>query len=158
MSEILRELADRIVTELNEIETVVDRTQQSWQRFQQSGDDLYVDSVALNLHGFYNGMERLFELIAATIDRSRPEGNNWHQTLLNQMADEVQEVRPAVISERNRVILDDYRRFRHIVRHLYTQQFDAERIQPLVETLPSLFPQVRAELLAFSTFLGQQSE
>ncbi|GAP98673.1 ribonuclease toxin HepT-like protein [Leptolyngbya sp. NIES-2104] len=156
MSEILLELADRIITELEEIEQVVDRTQQSWRRFQQSGDDLYIDSVALNLHGFYNGLERLFELIAAMIDRTRPQGNNWHQMLLIQMVNEVEEVRPAVISEANRVVLDEYRRFRHIVRHLYTQQFEAERIQPLVEAVPDLFSQVRAELAAFAAFLRSQ--
>lgn len=153
MSEILLELADRIVTELSEIEKVVVRTQQSWDRFQQSGDDLYVDGAAPNLQGFYNGMERLFELIAAVIDCSRPEGKNWHQTLLEQMTIEIEEVRPAVISETNRVALDEYRRFRHIVRHLYAQQFEAERIQPLVETAPGLFAQVRVELLAFAAFL-----
>ncbi|MER3435208.1 MAG: hypothetical protein C4288_17775 [Leptolyngbya sp. ERB_1_1] len=157
MSEILLELADRIVTELGEIEQVVVRTQQSWQRFQQSGDDLYIDGAALNLHSFYNGLERVFELIATVIDRSCPQGSNWHQTLLEQMAVEVGEVRPAVISEANREGLNNYRRFRHIVRHLYTQQFEPERIQPLVETVPELFSQVRAELLAFAAFLRNQS-
>lgn len=157
MREVLLELADRIVSELDEIEQVVGRTQQSWLRFQQSGDDLYIDGAALNLHSFYNGLERLFELIAAVIDRSRPQGSNWHQTLLGQMAAEVTDIRPAVISEANREALDDYRRFRHIVRHLYTQQFDAERIRPLVEAVSDVPSQVRAELLAFAAFLRNQS-
>lgn len=157
MSEILRELADRIVEELNEIEQVVNRTQQCWRRFQQSGDDLFVDSAALNLHGFYNGLERLFELISTTIDRSRPQGINWHRELLRQMAIEVEEIRPAVISEESRLALDEYRRFRHLVRHLYTQQFDEKRIQPLIETIPVIFSQVQSELLAFGSFLRGQS-
>jgi len=29
---------------------------------------LYLDSAALNLHGFYSGLERLFELIARHVD------------------------------------------------------------------------------------------
>lgn len=29
-----------------------------------SDQDIYLDSVALNLHGFYSGLERLFELVA----------------------------------------------------------------------------------------------
>jgi uncharacterized protein YutE (UPF0331/DUF86 family) len=72
------------------------------------------------------------------------------------MAVEVEEVRPAVISEANREALNNYRRFRHIVRHLYTQQFEVERIQPLIDNLPDLFSQVRAELLAFAAFLRNQ--
>ncbi|MCY6491178.1 MULTISPECIES: hypothetical protein [Leptolyngbya] len=157
MSEILLDLAARIDTELCEIEPVVARAQQSWQRFQQSGDDLYVDGAALNLHGFYNGIERLFELIAAIIDRSRPQGQNWHRTLLKQMTIEIEDVRPAVISEANSALLDEYRRFRHVVRHLYAQQFDPEQIQPLIEAVPDLFSQVRAELIAFAAFLRNQS-
>jgi hypothetical protein len=40
-----------------------------------------------------------------------------------QMADEVLNVRPAVISEEVRQWLDDYRGFRHIVRNVYTYKF-----------------------------------
>ena len=72
MSERLRRLAQRIPDELNDLERVVRRTQEGWNRTQQSGDGLYLDGVALNLHGFYNGLERLFERIATTIDGSLP--------------------------------------------------------------------------------------
>jgi len=41
-----------------------------------------LDGVALNLHSFYSGIERIFELIAANVDDIRPVGENWHQTLL----------------------------------------------------------------------------
>jgi len=47
-----------------------------------------LDGVALNLHGFYAGLERLFELIAAIVDGTVPQGANWHQILLEQMATE----------------------------------------------------------------------
>lgn len=49
-------------------------------------DDYYLDSVALNLHGFYSGLERVFEKVASTIDGSVPSAANWHRELLNQMA------------------------------------------------------------------------
>jgi len=63
MSQRLLYLTARIREELVELAQIVDRVQEGWQRAQQSGDDLYIDSVALNLHGFYGGLERLFELI-----------------------------------------------------------------------------------------------
>jgi hypothetical protein len=37
---------------------VVDRAQEGWHRASTSSDDLYLDGVALNLHGFYAGLER----------------------------------------------------------------------------------------------------
>jgi uncharacterized protein YutE (UPF0331/DUF86 family) len=65
-------------------------------------------------------------------------------------------VRPAVISEETRDILDQYRGFRHIVRHIYTFKFDPVKMRGLVEEVPAVFAQVRAELLAFADFLEQR--
>ncbi len=155
MSTRLRRLAQRISDELNNLERVVRRAQEGWHRTQQSGDDLYLDGVALNLHGFYSGLERLFERIATTIDGNLPQGANWHQVLLMQMETEMPGVRPAVISEEIHQALDGYHGFRHIVRNIYTFRFDAAKMQQLVEDAPTVFAQVRAELLAFLAFLEQ---
>ena len=127
-----------------------------WRRRQLSGDDYYLDGVALNLHGFYAGVERLFELIAEVVDGALPQGENWHQVLLQQMASEVPHVRPAVISETTRDALDTYRGFRHIVRNVYTFKFDPAKMQRLVEEAPAVFCQVKVELLAFADFLEQR--
>lgn len=157
MNERLLELAHRISDELSELQRVVQRAQDGWRRAQQSSDDFYLDSVALNLHGFYAGLERLFELIATAIDGTLPQGVNWHQVLLEQMAAEVPGVRPAVISDRAHKALGEYRGFRHVVRHVYTFQFDAAKVQRLVEEAPTVFGQVRLELQAFATFLEQRA-
>jgi hypothetical protein len=135
----------------------VERAQTAWHRLQQSTDDLYADSVALNLHGFYAGLERLFEMIAAGIDGNVPRGENWHQMLLEQMVAEVPLVRPAVISAETRQMLDEYRGFRHIVRNVYAFRFDLVKIQRLVRGTPAVLSQVRAEMLAFADFLDQQA-
>ena len=97
MSKQSMRLARRIREELPELERVIARVQEGWQRAQQSADDLYVDAVALGIHGFYTGIERIFELIASTVDGIVPQEANWHQALLNQMAKEIPHVRPAVI-------------------------------------------------------------
>ncbi len=158
MSERLLRLAKRIRTELADLERLVERAQEGWLRAQRSGDDLYLDSVALNLHGFYAGLERLFELIATAIDGAMARGANWHQVLLQQMATEAPSVRPAVISEGTREALDEYRGFRHIVRHVYTFKFDPAKVQPLVEHMQVVFMQVRSEFLAFAEFLENQGQ
>ena len=153
MNERLFRLARRIRDEFDELTRVLDRAQEGWRRVQRSSDDLYLDGVALNLHGFYAGLERLFELIAATVDGTVPQGANWHQVLLEQMTAEIPRVRPAVISDETRAALDEYRGFRHIVRNVYTFKFDPLKVQRLVEKVPAVFFQARAELLAFADFL-----
>ena len=153
MSERLLRLAERIRDELADLDRLVGRAQEGWRRAQRSGDDFYLDGVALNLHSFYAGLERLFELIATTVDGTMPQGGNWHQMLLQQMAAEIPRVRPAVISEGTRDALDDYRGFRHVVRHVYTFKFHPSKVERLVRGAPAVFAQVREELLAFAHFL-----
>ena len=156
MNSRIYQLAQRIRSELSELERVVKRSMEGWQRAQRTGDDYYLDSVALNLHGMYAGLERIFELIAGILDQSRPEGENWHQELLKQMAQDLAPVRPAVISESTRDRLEAYRGFRHVVRNIYTFRFDSAKIEKLIDELPHLLKQLQAELLAFADFLEKR--
>lgn len=151
----LRVLAGRIRQELIELERVVERTNEGWQRARRSNDEYYLDGVALNLHGFYSGLERLFALIAETIDGSVPQGENWHLLLLQQMMQERPNLRPAVISESAVKQLNEYRGFRHVVRNVYTYRFDPAKVEKLVHSAPDIFNKLNAELLAFAAFLEQ---
>lgn len=135
MNDKLLQLAARIRDELLDLERVVGRVTEGWRRAQRSADDYYLDGVALNLHGFYAGLERIFELVATTVDRTKPEGENWHQALLLQMATEKPAVRPAVISESACRQLDEYRGFRHVVRNVYTFKFDPTKVGKLVDDI-----------------------
>jgi len=58
---------------------VIQRALRAWSQAQKLADErgAYLDSVALNLHGFYSGVERLFELIARHIDGTLPTGETW---------------------------------------------------------------------------------
>jgi hypothetical protein len=103
----------------------------------------------LNLHGFYSGIERIFERLAETLDGSLPKGENWHQALLVQMSKEVAGIRPAVISPQTLKHLDEYRGFRHVVRNVYTFHFDEAKLEKLVLGAGDAFAQVREEILAF---------
>ena len=141
--------------ELGDIEKTSDRAQTGWQQYQSSGDDLYLDSVALCLHGFYNGVESLLENIATSLDKRLPGGSNWHRDLLIQMANELPNVRPAVISDSTATVLDDYLRFRRVVRNIYSYQIDPEQLRPLVEGAPGAFILVNQELTAFADWLSQ---
>ena len=152
----LQGLTERMRRELVELDQVVTRLLEAWQRARRSGDDFYLDSVALNLHGFYSGIERIFERLAETLDGSLPKGENWHQALLIQMSKEVTGIRPAVISQQSLKRLDEYRGFRHGVRNVYTFHFDEAKLEKLVFGASDAFAQVRAEILAFADFLDAQ--
>lgn len=158
MSERLLGIAERIYDELAELHCITQRVAEAWNRSEESADDLYLDAAALNLHSFYSGLERLFELIAIHIDQFLPQGANWHSTLLEQMSEQMVTIRPAVISDATCNALQPYRGFRHVVRHVYAFRFDSTKLQALVEQMPEVFAQIRLELQAFADFLKQEAE
>ena len=114
-----------------------------------------MDSVALNLHCFYSGLERLFELTARHVDCVVPSGETWHRDLLQRMLEDLPGVRPALVSLDNATKLDEFRRFRHLVRHVYTMNLTPDRMAGLISNLPELWPKLRSELLAFADFLEE---
>jgi len=114
----LNQLCRRIENEVAEIKKIRDFALRRWQKALKDED--YLGSVAFDLHGFYQGVERVFEVIATSIDKVLPSGDSWHKLLLEQMTEEIHGIRPAVLSEKTRMALEDYRRFRHLARNIYT--------------------------------------
>jgi hypothetical protein len=153
MKETYLAVAGRIRRELEELTQIVERIAHIWRQAGRASQDYYVDAVALNLHSFYVGIERVLEMIANRIDQTRPSGANWHQELLHQMTADIPSTRPAVLSSELRNRLDRYRGFRHVVRNVYTFQLDAQQIEALVRQLQPTMEQASRELLTFADFL-----
>lgn len=82
-----QEIIQRIRGEVLDRDRVFQRALRAWPQAQRtsSEQEAYLDSVALNLHSFYAGIERLFEIIAKRIDPTLPSGETWHRDLLRQM-------------------------------------------------------------------------
>lgn len=156
MKQELLALKERIETELADIERTAQRAQEAWKganRFPEQ-QEYYLDSVALNLHSFYNGVERIFDAIARQLDPVFPSGDRWHRDLLKQMVKEWPEARPAVITGETEALLDDFLAFRHRIRGLYAFDVDAERLNLLLERLPEALSQVRQDLERFGQLLA----
>ena len=64
-------LAGRMQRVLLDIKQVVGRAEFLMGKAKQSGDDGYLDGVALNLHGFYAGIEKIFEDILRCVHSCR---------------------------------------------------------------------------------------
>jgi len=152
-----RELVERLRGEIPDLESVVQRALRAWpQTRKATGEqDAYLDSVALDLHGFCSGLELLFELTARHVDRAFPAGETWHRDLLQQMARDLVDIRPALICQENALALDEFRRFRHLVRNVYMVNLVPDKMAGLMSSLPGLWSKLRAELLAFADFLEE---
>lgn len=151
------ELVSRIRLELGDLENAVSRAERAIQaaRERPEDQDLYMDSAALNLHDFYAGLERIFQQIGSTVDGNIPTGHNWHRELLQQMESDLPELRPPVLTTEAAKSLDEFLRFRHVLRNIYAFQFDPERIARLVSLVRPVWQRVETELTVFTSFLEQ---
>ncbi|MEL6136293.1 MAG: hypothetical protein AAFR42_02615 [Cyanobacteria bacterium J06628_6] len=132
-------LQRRIKKELAKMQQAVERAQKVIPKLQAIEDEdileAFISDSALNMQSFYTGAESILYAIARDIDQSVPSGESWHQQLVEQMSVEIPTVREAVLSTETAEWLDEFRRFRHVVRSLYAFDLDEERVLQLVAKL-----------------------
>ena len=154
MSARLHVLARRIEREIDALDRAAATVERHWQLAPTAADeDAYLNSVALGLHSWYSGLERIFEAIAIELDGGLPEGDAWHAELVRQMTLDISPTRPSVLNDEVVGQLDEYLRFRHLIRNIYATNLDPRRVGELVRTLPSLWTAVKTQLEAFASFL-----
>lgn len=110
-------------------------------------------AAALMVHYFYTAVEAILERVATALDRTPPSGAAWHKELLDRAALEIRGVRPAIITRALRQDLDEYRRFRHVVRHAYEYVLEWEKLRPLMDRLPAVVERLDEALARFRQFL-----
>jgi len=66
-------------------------------------------------------------------------------------------MRPALFSEETVSLMDEFRRFRHRIRNIYSFNLVPERIKALVEKLPRLSADANTSLQDFAQFLERLS-
>ena len=154
MKETYLAVAGRIRRELDQIQEVAHRAQTIWAEAGAPKEgDYHLDAVALNLHGFYAGLEHIFETIASRVDQTVPDWASWHQELLDPMNTNLPRIRLTVLSDGTRRKLDPYRGFRHVVRNVYTFDLDPEQMELLMRRLPEITKQVDCDLRTFADTL-----
>lgn len=149
------DIKQRIEQELSEILAMLLKTQQFIQQIQnpqaQPYQEAILNAIALSLHSFYTGIERIFEIIARFIDYREPTGADWHRQLLEQMSIDIPDVRLEVISQSTRLSLDEFRRFRHVVRSIYAYKLEIDPVLELANKTTTVYQQLEQELKQFLT-------
>jgi hypothetical protein len=155
----LREIVTDLEVELNrlgQLEEGIAQVQAEIVRDPERAPIFY-ESLALKLHNFYTGCERIFQLIVTELNGSIPSGYDWHKRLLNRMAIKREEM-PKLLSQETVQGLQDFLGFRHVVRHIYGFELDQKRVEQLVETYPSVWHRFNQEVRQFMDELRQLAE
>lgn len=128
-------LIKRIEQELTKLQKSIFEVERLLVKVQQIGDQDCIGTIALLLHSYYNGVERILFVVAQFIDMSVPQGEDWHQQLLTQMTILIPNIRPALVGEQVYKDLNEFRGFRHVVRSNYAFDLELERVMVLAGKL-----------------------
>ena len=116
--------------------------------------DEYAELVEASFYAnqLFSGFERMFKNIAKTFENNVAT-DGWHKALLQRMALEIQDIRPAVISEESLQSLNELRAFRHFFRHAYDMDIDKEKFKIVAHKVKLLSCSFKKDLNNFLTFL-----
>ena len=128
--------AAQVRAQLLEIAAVYDRIDERERVSGPAG----LESLALQLHNLYSAAEGLFELVADACENHVTADSGYHTALLRRMQVAVPGVRPAAVSGEALSLLDNLRRFRHVVRHAYSAEIDGRQLRIVLEDARALRP------------------
>ncbi|MGE5342394.1 MAG: hypothetical protein ACM3SY_13035 [Candidatus Omnitrophota bacterium] len=142
------EIREQIEFELEEIESLFELYKEELRNQERKPDLFKMTAYGGILHSFYNGIERIFLIIAKNIDKKIPNDSSWHKSLLLEMVKENQR-RPAVLSEQLKDQLLYYLGFRHFFRHSYSIHLEWEEMEYLIHSLRDVWVKFKVEIIVF---------
>lgn len=155
----IRRLVSEIQDELLALAKIKDLLDNAYARFiDHPPEPLELGGIALNLHAFYNGVENIFRRVALDLGEGLPGGEEWHSQLLKNMALEIPRLRPRLIRPETRDRLEEFLRFRHVVRHTYGHELKWQLIQDLLARFSPAYMAFVADSERFLQFLETMAE
>ncbi len=144
-----KELGKTIEFQVNEIDRLFEEYNLFFQDMNyEKPDILQVTVMSSILHSFYNGIEKIFEMISKDIDNFVAIGNKSHQELLDNVYTS-NEKRKAIINEEVYILLNDYLGFRHVFRHSYSFQLKWDKMKPLANNLFCTWKKLKEQIEDF---------
>ncbi len=115
----------------------------------QQDDVVRMESVAYQIHNFYNAVEDLLQTIALQFENQVTDSSRWHQLSLQRMTQEIETVRPAFLSTDSFEALNALRGFRHFFRHAYGVPIDYDQLTANLNRVRTVLPSLQQDVERF---------
>lgn len=112
-----------------------------------------VESLAYQIHNFYNACEDLLKFVANAFENHIDEQATWHRGLLQRMSLTIEGVRPALVSAEVLPHLNALRSFRHFFRHAYNTPIHLPRLLLVLDDARAAYPILQRDVAAFIAHL-----
>lgn len=154
MREKLAILKSEIDRDHKKIHKIFQRFEKSYNEFNSSNEYSKLVESAFYVSQLYGGLENIFKNVAKTFENDI-EQTYWHKSLLERISLDIQDIRPALISEKNFECLNELRAFRHFFRHAYGVDIDKEKFKIVAARVLQTKDLLEKDLEQFSLFLNK---
>ncbi len=97
------------------------------------GNEDLTNSLGYKLHNLYSAYEDMFKLVARFFENQLQDMAKYHTDLLKRMLLEIEGIRPNLLGEDFFKVLDELKGFRHLFRHAYSYELEADRLIRLAQ-------------------------
>jgi len=111
-------------------------------------DFIELSAAAMVLHSFYNGVENIILMIFKNFEEKLPSGNNWHIELLEKATTQNGN-RKIIFNSELKNQLEEYRKFRHIVRHTYNYKLNWTMMEGIMNNVNTVWNKIKESLIKF---------
>lgn len=135
--------------EISEIDNEILQYQPLFNLIRIKNPDLIeTTAVASVLHSLYNGIEKIFVMIAKGLNEEIVDNKSWHKDLLLSMSEQ-NEQRKAVITKDNYIKLANYLAFRHFYRHSYSKKLEWSLLKEIALNIETVWQSVKKDITDF---------
>lgn len=138
---------------------LMEQNGRAWRRIREgAGDPIDWGALGFTLHSVYGILENYFLRVSRFFENNLPR-ERWHKALVDQMALEIPQVRPALLGDDSlkRLALE-LLRFRHRIRNLYGEDLDprtTSEVQAAAEEFARRFPAAHAAFIGKLRILAE---
>ncbi|HJW86890.1 MAG TPA: hypothetical protein VJ440_09685 [Candidatus Brocadiaceae bacterium] len=145
-------LKSEIKNDCNKLSSLFVKFEKAYKDFLDSGEYSKLVESAFYVSQLFSGFENIFKNVAKTFENNI-EQDYWHKSLLDRMYLDIQDIRPALISEESYKGLDELRAFRHFFRHAYNIDLNKDKFRIVAEEVFVVKNLIFKEIDTFLAFL-----
>lgn len=147
-------LRSELINDSKKLKKLVGKFNKSYEDYLVSLEYSKLVESAFYVTQLYSGFEKVFKNVAKVFENNI-EKDFWHKSILERMSLEIQDIRPALISESSLKCLDELRAFRHFFRHAYDADIDKDKFKIIAASVSELKDIFESDIKRFQEFLDQ---
>ncbi len=149
LSKKIKDLKEEIIEVYSGLNNIFDKFEITYESYLSTKEYSKLVESAFYVNQLYSGFEYIFKCVAKT----HIEKGFFHKPLLDRMRMDIENIRPALISEESYKYLIDLRAFRNFFRNVYNEDINPKKFKIIADKTAKVRTPFDKDFTEFLTFL-----